>query len=42
MSTCHCGKRASFNIVGETKGRFCAEHKELTMVNVKDRKCLEF
>jgi hypothetical protein len=39
MVNCHCGKRASFNISGESKGRFCAEHKEPNMVNVKDKTC---
>jgi len=39
MVRCHCGKRASFNTRGLTKGRFCADHKEPDMVNVKDKTC---
>ena len=39
MVKCHCGKRACFNKRGETKGRFCSEHKEPNMVNVKDKTC---
>ena len=39
MAKCHCGKRASFNTRGETKGRFCVNHKEPEMVNVKSKTC---
>lgn len=39
MSKCHCGTRASFNFQGETKGRFCAKHKEPQMVDVKNKHC---
>ena len=39
MVKCHCGKYAVFNIRGETKGRFCVEHKEPHMVNVRDKTC---
>ena len=34
-----CGIRASFNIEGETRGRFCSTHKALGMVNVVDKRC---
>ena len=40
MSKCHCGKRASFNIVGETKGQFCKEHKEPNMIDVLNKTCI--
>jgi hypothetical protein len=39
MPKCHCGKRASFNNVGETNGRFCKEHKESQMVNIVSKTC---
>jgi hypothetical protein len=39
MPKCHCGKHASFNVRGETKGRFCKEHKEPNMVDVKNKTC---
>jgi hypothetical protein len=35
-----CGKRASFNIEGLTWGRYCVNHKEPGMVNVKDKTCI--
>ena len=38
MVNCHCGKSASFNVFGE-KARFCVEHKEPHMINVKDKTC---
>jgi hypothetical protein len=35
-----CTKRPSFNVRGETKGRFCKKHKtDKDMVNVKDKTC---
>lgn len=37
----HCVKRASFGILGEKKGIYCAEHKKSGMVNVKDPTCQE-
>ena len=36
---CHCGKRANYNVRGEKRGRFCAEHKEPNMVNVVSKTC---
>ena len=41
MSKCHCGKHASFNSLGETKGRFCSKHKEINMVDVTHKTCEE-
>ena len=41
MSKCHCGTRASFNFLGETKGQFCVKHKEPNMVNVMSKTCEE-
>ena len=38
MVKCHCGKSASFNVFGE-KARFCVEHKEPHMINVKNKTC---
>ena len=38
MTKCHCGKYATYNIRGKT-ARFCYEHKEPNMVNVKDKTC---
>lgn len=39
MPTCEkCTKRASFNILG-LKGRFCAQHKTVGMVDVFNKKC---
>jgi len=38
MTKCHCGKQASFNILGQ-KAVFCAEHKEPNMINVNNRVC---
>ena len=32
MTKCHCGKRAGYNIAGMKKGRFCALHKEPSMI----------
>ena len=38
--TCEkCGKQPVFNKEGETKARFCAEHKEAGMVDVKNKTC---
>ena len=34
-----CLKRPYFNIKGETKGRFCSEHKKPNMINVKSKTC---
>ena len=34
-----CIKQPCYNISGEKKGRFCANHKELNMVDVINRKC---
>ena len=34
-----CGIRASFNVEGELKGRFCSTHKALGMVDVKSKRC---
>jgi hypothetical protein len=34
-----CIKQPSFGMEGETRGRFCAEHKKEGMVNVKDKTC---
>ena len=39
MTKCRCGKYATYNIRGETKALFCAEHKEPNMVNVKSKTC---
>ena len=39
MVQCYCGKRANYNTRGETKGRFCAEHKEPDMVDVMHKTC---
>ena len=39
MVQCHCGKRANFNVRGQTKGRFCAKHKTPEMVDVVSKKC---
>ena len=39
MVRCHCGKHANFNTRGQTKARFCAEHKEPDMVDVKHKTC---
>jgi hypothetical protein len=36
-----CEKLPVYNIIGETKGRFCVNHKTLEMVNVIDLKCEE-
>ena len=34
-----CTTRPNFNLEGEKRGRFCAEHKSPGMVNVKDKRC---
>ena len=34
-----CDKQPAFNVSGEKKGRFCVEHKESGMVDVKNKKC---
>ena len=34
-----CNSRPSFNIEGESMGRFCKEHKEAGMVDVKSKRC---
>jgi len=34
-----CETQPIYNIRGETKGRFCKEHKELNMVDVKSKPC---
>jgi hypothetical protein len=39
MSNCHCGKNAIYNFIGEKKGRFCFNHKEPNMINVKSKHC---
>lgn len=39
MTKCHCGKSAIYNIRGEKQARFCAEHKEPNMVDVKHKTC---
>jgi hypothetical protein len=41
MSKCHCGTRASFNFLEETKARFCVEHKHPNMVDVVSNTCEE-
>ena len=38
--TCElCEKIPNFNVRGEKKARFCADHKEPEMINVKDKTC---
>ena len=32
-------KNPTFNFPGEKKGRFCKQHKEQIMVDVKNKKC---
>ena len=39
MVKCHCGKHAIFNKKGEKKGKFCYIHKEIDMVDVKNKTC---
>ena len=39
MSKCHCGKYACFNLRGESKGRYCTEHKKSYMVIIKNKTC---
>ena len=39
MPKCHCGKRAIFNNIGEKKGLFCSEHKELHMIDILNKTC---
>ena len=40
MAKCRCcKKRASFNVLGETKGRFCADHRKTEMVDIKHKIC---
>ena len=34
-----CETRAYFNIEGSTHGRFCAQHKEANMIDVKSKRC---
>jgi hypothetical protein len=34
-----CTKQPAFNTKGESRGRFCADHKEPNMVDVKSKKC---
>ena len=34
-----CDKQPTYNMRGECKGRFCAEHKEPNMVDVKNKTC---
>ena len=34
-----CGIRATYNFEGDTRRRFCAEHKEAGMVNVISKTC---
>ena len=34
-----CSKIPIFNIKGETKGRFCSEHKKPNMIDVKNKTC---
>ena len=36
-----CGSRPVFNFEGETRGRFCKEHKQAGMVNVLSKRCEE-
>ncbi len=41
MTKCqHCDKRA-YNVSGEKRGRFCAEHRSPDMVDVKNKTCEE-
>jgi hypothetical protein len=35
-----CDTRPSYNVIGETKGIYCVEHKKENMFNVVDKKCL--
>ena len=34
-----CTSYPVFNVSGETKGRFCSQHKEVGMVDVKNKRC---
>ena len=34
-----CNTQPTYNLPGQTKARFCSEHKQPNMVNVKDKKC---
>ena len=36
-----CNKRASFNTKGEKTGLYCADHKELGMIDVAQKRCLK-
>ena len=36
-----CMLRPNFNILGETKGRFCAQHKQPNMIDVSHTTCEE-
>ena len=35
----NCKTRPTFNIIGESKGLFCAEHKKDGMIDVINKKC---
>jgi hypothetical protein len=37
-----CTKQPAFNTKGESKGRFCADHKQDGMVDVKTKQCEQF
>lgn len=44
MTVCkapECKKSAYFNNPNEKTGKFCSTHKELNMINVKDKRCIE-
>ena len=34
-----CSLQPAFNVKGETRGRFCATHKEVGMINVVSKRC---
>jgi hypothetical protein len=36
-----CGVKAIYNILGETEGVRCKEHKEIDMIDIKRKKCQE-
>ncbi len=36
-----CGIKARYNIPGEQLGRFCKEHKQIGMIDIKNKKCIK-
>jgi hypothetical protein len=38
----NCTKNSSINVPTETKVLYCSEHKTTEMIDIKDKKCLDY